>query len=242
MRKFIFIAVIAISYISCGQNKKVSVEQSLNLNKLITINYQEVCFNGVCLQDSVSKGLKRFGQPDTITYYLMSVKPYLVDSNIREYIYYKRESNEEHKHFFKFREFDNEGVIYEFMNENNDNFLFDKNDLFKINSNMASFEKYYTKNIELQNNKIDEYNKFIKAREEALISEQKESLNHKNDELSHSKIKEKANKDKILKAHDSKEFTFDFTKNSFGYESLRFRYNKNGKLESIGMYYERPMD
>ncbi|WP_435356012.1 hypothetical protein [Emticicia sp. SJ17W-69] len=112
-----------------------------------SIKVKDVCFNGVCLFDSLSSALKVFGKPNEIITEKI-IEP--VDGREYIFIHYRYYSGNDENKYFQFSEniVGKKGIIIDFKNVQHPAYIFGKEKQFYINQDTIELKniapmKYY---------------------------------------------------------------------------------------------------
>jgi len=199
----------------------------------LPIKLKDICFNGVCLFDSVSSALKIFGKPNEIF-----TEKFIEPVDGREFIFnhYKYYSRNEKTKYFQFSEIISykKGVIMDFKNVEHPVFIFGKENEFYINQDTTELKnivptKYYRAK-EWVEYYIKERTKDVQQKFEDI----KEFKEFKTD----STFRKKRTDEFSLKIKDIEanrcclSINLDIESNNFGYYGVVFQYSY-GKLSNI---------
>lgn len=224
--------------INFGCNAQDNEKNSLNSEK---ISFKNVCFNGVCLRDSIERVIGKYGKPDNIILINTIDQVDGMEFSFYKYRYYYKKNKDKYFDFIEERKH-NKGVVFSFRNVGNTNFYFEIGDGRTI---IIGSDTLQIKN-EFPNRYRDEV--------ESTLARYKKRKNNIEDELIKIENDKKAKSDTILLQKRIKKLKIelndfekeknialninvDIVNNPYGYYGLIFHYI-NGRLEYITTYME----
>jgi len=233
MNKPILTLVIMSFLMSCKAQNTFRV-----VDKFETpIQIKDVCFNGVCLHDSVTYALKVLGKPNEN---LLEKLTEPVDGRIYLFKHYRYFDGESQKKYFQFTEntLSKEGIIIDFMYAGHSDFRFGRKKQFYIGQDTTELKKIIPL-LYIQERQLNDF--YIRQRLKSIkksFEEVKQSKKFKTDAtFREAKINEFNERKRIIESDKCcLEISIDIENNKFGYYSIILRYGKT--LSSMRFYRE----
>jgi len=203
MRTIIILFFCICSIICIAQNKEDS-----NI-----INYQNICFNDVCLGDNISTMIKKWGNPDSIY-----INKYSNEDNyavtLREYYYF--DIYDHNKYMEVITSVDCKDKIIQFINKLNKKFQFEDKELkqiIKIDDDTTLLKRIYFDSYcgakKFQSESINTYTKWYKRDIQTMAYRLDKNYKLKIDSEYENRIKGSNNIEVVLNIPNAIEFYSD---------------------------------
>jgi hypothetical protein len=227
--------ILIFLFITLGCNAQ---RENTVFENTLPIKLKDICFNGVCLFDSVSSALKIFGKPNEIF-----TEKFIEPVDGREFIFnhYKYYSRNDKTKYFQFSEIISykKGIVMDFKNIGNPPYIFGKEKKFYINQDTTELKNLVPSIYYKERERVEDYVKNRKKEITKKFEDIKQFKEFKTDSTFR-KLKTSEYKKRVKEIEASGcclSINLDVENNNYGYYGILLGYFE-GKLTNMRIYKE----